>query len=315
MNRSVYRSAIRSAFRRSSSLIAVAVVAGTGLAACQTTAPTDAAMMPAAVIPALPEEVEVATREAPVAEEVQNGVTVMRGPVGQSAPLAASGGAPQAGTSYQPSYNTAAADAAAAPPMPTVVRGDAVGGSLLAAIQAQESQAVEVNTPGGIGNADLLLAEGATGVVPVTDLAPAARGPDAVPELAVAEMVFSGPLPAPTTVESLQSRGAVPMALEEIEAITDRNTVVHTNVDNGFRVATYYDGQGFSYLLSQGRGYPGRYQVSEGARCRIDSQGVGVCASLYREGQTIWICDDRDNGQCNWIVSEVLSGRVPTAVQ
>jgi hypothetical protein len=207
-----------------------------------------------------------------------------------------------------------------------LVTGPATGGSLVAAALNQGGGVQTAAAPGALASVDQLAALQAQPAVPVevaqlTDTLPAASYDAAAPAAGsgsvttltqsddpIVEQVQRLASISPVSVQELEARGATRMSTEEITALTVGNTVTHTNADNGFSVATYYDPTGESRLINDGRGMPSRFQISDGARCRIDSQGVGICALLYREGDTTWVCDQRDQGICNWYVSKVEPG-------
>lgn len=243
----------------------------------------------------------------PVRSE-EGGVTVMRGAVPPA--LAA---LPE----VMPSQ------AATPVPVPQVQRvsGPATGGSLVAAALSGSGAVVTAAAPGALASAGQLATLQAQPTTPVqvaelapdlTSVSPAAGSP------AVTQVTDSGdPIVDevrrlasmnPTTIQELEARGASRMTTEEITALTVGNTLTHTNAENGFSASTYYDPNGVSQLINDGRALPSRYQISDGARCRIDSQGMGVCALLYRDGDTTWVCDQRDQGTCNWFVSDVVAG-------
>ncbi|MEZ5670589.1 MAG: hypothetical protein R3F55_24760 [Alphaproteobacteria bacterium] len=257
-------------------------------------------------------ELTALSEAPPVSRSEEAGVTVIRGtnPPPQLVAMA----------STLPVLDPLQAEQVAAEP--DIAPGPATGGSLVAAAFGGGRQLAGRAAPGALASAEQLAA-----LASPEQLAGLTRGPDA----ALAEMTpAAGPaMPtgvadddpvvaeirqrasmAPTSIQQLEARGAVRMTTDEISALTVGNTLTHTNADNGFSIATYYDPSGESRLINDGRGLPARYQISDGARCRIDSQGLGVCALLYRDGDTTWVCDQRDQGVCNWYVSQVQPGFV-----
>ena len=243
----------------------------------------------------------------PVRSE-EGGVTVMRGAM----PPALTG---------LPEVMPAQAPAPVPVPQVQRVSGPATGGSLVAAALSGSGAVMTAAAPGALASTDQLAALQAQSTTPVqvaelephlSTVSPAAGSP------AATQLTQSGdPIVDevrrlasmnPTTIQELEARGASRMTTEEITALTVGNTLTHTNAENGFSAATYYDPNGVSQLINDGRALPSRYQISDGARCRIDSQGMGVCALLYRDGDTTWVCDQRDQGTCNWFVSEVVAG-------
>lgn len=201
------------------------------------------------------------------------------------------------------------------------VSGPATGGSLVAAALSGGGGVRTAAAPGALASADQLAALQAQPATPVqvAELAPSPAAPaPAAGNPAVTQLTDSGdPIVdevrrlaemSPVSIQELEARGATRMTTEEITALSVGNTVTHTNAENGFSASTYFDPNGQSRLINDGRGLPNRYQISDGARCRIDSQGMGVCALLYQDGDTTWVCDQRDQGMCNWYVSDVVAG-------
>ena len=252
-----------------------------------------------------------ALAQAPaVTRSEEGGVTVIRG----TAP-------PQllAMTSTVPVSNTQQAAAIAAEV--DVPPGPATGGSLVAAALGGAPGERMAAAPGALASRDQLAAlaspEQLAGLpaqmADIAALAPAAGGAaDSIADDSdpIVAQIRERAAMAPTSIAQLEARGATRMSTDAIAAITVGNTLTHTNADNGFSIATYYDPSGESRLINDGRGLPARYQISDGARCRIDSQGIGVCALLYSEGDTTWVCDQRDQGVCNWYVSQVQPGYI-----
>ena len=181
------------------------------------------------------------------------------------------------------------------------------------ALAADAAPAAGAPVPGGSAPDQLamLAAPPAVPVTPVSgrplvsELAPAAGGAAAQ----LAEVQHDTQL-TPVSIEALEARGAMRLTTEEIEALSVGNTITHTNAETGFSVSTYYHPGGESRLINGNRGLPSRYQIGDGLRCRIDMQGVGVCALLYRDGDTTWICEQGDAGMCTWYVSRVVSGYI-----
>lgn len=173
--------------------------------------------------------------------------------------------------------------------------------------------------PGALVAPDQLAMVAAPPAVPVTpvsgrplaaSLAPAAGDPSpSSAGLQLAEVQNSATL-APTNIEALEARGAVRLTTDEIEALSVGNTITHINAENGFSVSTYYHPGGESRLITGDRGLPSRYQIGDGLRCRIDMQGVGVCALLYRDGPTTWVCEQDNQGMCSWYVGKVEEGYI-----
>lgn len=285
---------------------------------------------PAATGPEAPQRPDPAAELARLVEAAQPtrteeaGVTVIRG---ATPPQLAALTAPV----------PAATDARPAPltrvePRPS---GPAVGGSLVAAALHREGGATPAAAPGALATPEQLAALRAQPAVPVTvaaldeppvgldapatvsDVSPAV-GEATVTVLTqaeepvdpIVEQVQRLATMRPVSIRELEARGAARLSSDEIRALSVGNTVTHTNADTGFSIATYFDPSGESRLINAGRALPSRYQISDGARCRIDSQGIGVCALLYREGDTTWVCDQRDGGMCNWYVSRIEPGLV-----
>lgn len=208
-------------------------------------------------------------------------------------------------------------------PRPSV-SGPASGGSLVAAAMAQGSSVQTAAAAGALASVEQLAALQAQPATPVvvaeladnelSQVSPAA-GSASVTSLTgaddpIVQEVLRRAANTPISIRDLEANGATRMSTEEIAAFTVGNTLTHTNAATGFTVATYYDPSGESRLINEGRALPGRYQITDGARCRIDMQGLGVCALLYRQGDTTWVCDQRDQGMCNWVVSRVEAGLV-----
>lgn len=207
---------------------------------------------------------------------------------------------------------------------PETISGPASGGSLVAAAMAQGDSARTAAAAGALASPDQLASLRAQPFsrVEVADLednelaqvTPAA-GSASVTSLTgdddpIVQEVLRRVANAPISVQELEAKGALRLSTEQISALTVGNTLTHTNAVTGFTVATYYDPSGESRLINDGRALPGRYQITDGARCRIDMQGLGICALLYQEDNTTWVCDQRDQGMCNWVVSRVEAGLV-----
>lgn len=206
----------------------------------------------------------------------------------------------------------------------TVIRGTAPG-QLRAIAQANAGAEPVADSgaapaPGAMVAPDQLAMLAAPPAVPVTPVAARPLDTDLVPAAGDAEAGDAGRAQlaavqhrsdlAPTTIEALEARGAVRLTTEEIEALSVGNTLTHTNAETGFSVSTYYHPGGESRLINGDRGLPSRYQISDGMRCRIDMQGVGICALIYRDGPTTWICEQGDQGMCSWYVSRVEPGYI-----
>ncbi|MGF1624740.1 MAG: hypothetical protein ACFCVH_07640 [Alphaproteobacteria bacterium] len=237
----------------------------------------------------------------------EGGVTVIRGPM------------PPALAALASPMPVSAPQQALAEPRPV---GPATGGSLVAAALNQGGAVPTSAAPGALASGGQLAALRAQPSIPVEvaelavlETTAPAGGTAAATALTqaedpIVEEVRRLAAMSPTSIAELEARGATRLTTEAITALSVGNTLTHTHAGNGFSVATYFDPSGESRLINDGRALPGRYQIIDGARCRIDMEGLGICAVLYREGETTWVCDQRDEGACNWYVSRVEPGLV-----